>query len=159
MPITANCDVNDISPWVRSAAETRLVPVLGNVFFNDLLLKYNNETLSVDEQALVALIQPCIGWRVAAFVVYSLSRQLKNKGLQIQSGENSEGVALNEVTFGMDQFNQIAAVYQKNMIDFLIENKHLYPIFMSENNNNSSCKSKLSKDSGLEDFNDTIMVL
>lgn len=158
-PITANCDVNDVLPWVKPSAETRILPILGTYFFNDLLIKYNAQTLNSDEESLVALIKPCIAWRAAAFSVYSLSRQLKNKGLQIQNGENSEGVDLKEVTFGMDHYGQIASNYQRTLINFLVKNKLNYPYLMSSLNTDSSIQKEDNPENIDSGFTDSIMII
>lgn len=158
-PITSNCDVNDVAPWVQPAAEIRIKPILGGHFFNDLLTKYNAQSLNAEEIELVELIKPVVAWRAAALAVYGLSRQLKNKGLQIQDGENSDGVQLSEVTFGMDHYNQIASQYQRDLIDFLIENKGNYPVLMSNQNTNSSVKDAINADSVDDGFTDSILII
>lgn len=158
-PITSNCDVNDVAPWVQPAAEMRIKPILGGYFFKDLLAKYNSQSLNPAEVELVELIKPVVAWRAAALAVYGLSRQLKNKGLQIQDGENSDGVELKEVTFGMDHYNQIASQYQRDLIDFLVENKSSYPVLMSSQNKNSSVKEALTADSVDDGFTDSILIV
>ena len=158
-PITANCDVNDILPWVRPAAETRILPILGTYFFNDLLAKFNAQTLDASELELVELIKPCLAWRAASFVVYSLSRQLKNKGLQVQNGENSDGVDLKEVTFGMDHYGQIGAQYQRTLINYLIKNKSNFASLMSSLNTDSSAKDELNASNVDDGFTDSILII
>jgi hypothetical protein len=158
-PITANCDITDVSPWIKPAAETRLKPILGGLFYSDLLAKYNAKTLNGDEENLVLLVQPCVAWRAAGFSVYALSRQLKNKGIQIQNGDNSDGVTLNEVTFGMDHYNQIAGQYEYDLKEFIIENKNLFPVFISNNNKGSRIKGAAKVEDINDGFNDSIMIL
>jgi hypothetical protein len=158
-PITANCDANDVSQWVQPAAEVRIKPILGDLFFKDLLTKYNAQTLNSYEVDLVEYIKPCVAWRAAALTVYGLSRQLKNKGLQIQDGENSDGVDLKEVTFGMDHYNQIASEYQRTLIDFLIDNKDNYPVFLSDANKNSSAKNAICSGQVDDGFTDSILIV
>jgi hypothetical protein len=158
-PITANCDATDIVPWIKPAAEIRIKPILGNLFFKDLLTKYNAESLNEDEIELVLLIQPCVAWRAAAMTVYSLSRQLKNKGLQIQNGENSEGVTLNEVTFGMDHYGQISKQYEGDLIEWLVENKNTFPVLMSAENKGSKVKDICNASELDEGFNDSILFI
>lgn len=139
-PITANVDMTDIMPWMKTAAELWLQPILGTYFYNDLLSKYNAQTLSSDEITLVNMIKPAIAWRAASDAVYGLSRQLKNKGLQSQSGDNSAPVELEEVEFGMAQYRQKGEFYEALITKFLKENKALYSNFTSSNNTDSLIK-------------------
>ena len=59
-PITANVDVTDVTPYIATQAQLRVMPILGTTFYNYLLTKYNAQTLTNDEEALVAYIQPVI---------------------------------------------------------------------------------------------------
>jgi hypothetical protein len=77
------------------------MPILGTTFYNDLLTKYNAQTLSPDEEDLVAFIQPIIAWRAAEDAVFGLSLQLKNKGLQTQFGDNSSAVDRGTIAFSV----------------------------------------------------------
>jgi hypothetical protein len=57
-PITANVDVTDVTPYIATQAQLRVMPILGTVFYDDLLTKYNAQTLDPDEEILVAFIHP-----------------------------------------------------------------------------------------------------
>ena len=59
-PITANVDVTDVFPYVATQAQLRVMPILGTVFYNHLLEAYNDQTLTPEEEQLVAFIQPVI---------------------------------------------------------------------------------------------------
>jgi len=136
-PITDNVDSTDVMPWVKVASETWIRKILGLNFYNYLLDKYNAQTLSTDEETLVEYIQPAVAWRATVDCVYGLSRQLKNKGLQTQSGENSSSVDLNEVQFGMSHYEQKATYYEEILIEYLKENKDLFPEFTDITNKTS----------------------
>lgn len=139
-PITANVDVTDITPWLKTASEMGIQPILGRYFYNDLLTKYNAQTLTADEILVVELIQPAIAWRAASEAVYGLTYQLKNKGLQTQNGDNSESVELSDVQFGMSHYLQKAGFYEDLLIKYLKENKDLYPNFITTLNTDSLIK-------------------
>ena len=34
-PITANVDVTDVTPYIATQAQLRVMPILGTVFYND----------------------------------------------------------------------------------------------------------------------------
>lgn len=158
-PITKNVSVQDVAPWIKPACETRIVPLIGSYFYNDLLTKYNNQTLSDVEIELVEKLQPCIAWRAASMAVYGISRPLKNIGIQKLDSENSEGVDLNEVTFGMEQYDRIGSDYQKTLSEFLIKNKANYPLFTVKENSDSYLFKKCSIEEINDDsaMNDSIM--
>ncbi len=154
-PITKNVDVQNVAPWVRPACETRLVPILGRHFFQHLLTKYNAQSLNTKEVELVSHIQPCIAWRAASMAVYGISRPLKNIGIQQLNSENSSGVNLDEVTFGMETYDKMGAEYQRTLSEFLVSHKNDYPEFMTEANKDAKlrkvCDASDISDSALND--------
>jgi hypothetical protein len=147
-PITANVDVTDVTPYIATQAALRVQPILGTTFYNYLLGQYNNTLLTPDEIDLVEFIQPVIAWRSAEDAVFGLTYQLKNKGLQTQSGDYSASVSRNEVAFGMEHYAQKASFFEQRLIRWLLANKNLFPLFTSTTNmdtdlrpmfNNCSC--------------------
>jgi hypothetical protein len=139
-PITANVDVTDVTPYIATQAQLRVMPILGTVFYNYLLTKYNAQTLNNDEEALVAYIQPVIAWRSAEDAVFGLTYQLKNKGLQTQFGDFSSSVTRSEVAFGMEHYAQKASFFETRLTRYLIANKALYPEFTSEANKDTDLR-------------------
>lgn len=141
--ISKNLDIELVLPWVKTEAEIRVEPILGSAYFNYLLERFNNmvqgntPVLSNDEVALVRKMVPCIAWRAAAETVGAASRPLKNIGIQKMDSEHSSSVDLAEVTFWMEHYNQKAANYQGRLIDYLMDNRDLYPLIMASNNRDS----------------------
>lgn len=122
-PITANVDVTDVTPYIATQAQLRVMPILGTVFFNYMLDVYNNQTATNDEETLIKFIQPIVAWRSAEDAVFGLTYQLKNKGLQTQNGDFSSSVSQREVAFGMEHYAQKAAFFEERLIKYLIKNK------------------------------------
>jgi hypothetical protein len=139
--VGANADTRDFQPFIRTASDMWAQSLLGTYFYTDLLTKYNAQTLSANEQVLVGKIQMVVAWRAAADASYALSRKITNKGIQRESGENSEGVEASELSFAMRQYNQKAEFYTNRVIKYLQENKSLFANFTSENNRDSDIKA------------------
>lgn len=141
-PITANVDVTDVTPYVATQAQLRVMPILGTVFFNYMLDVYNNQTAlpGSPEETLIKFIQPIVAWRSAEDAVFGLTYQLKNKGLQLQNGDFSSSVSQREVAFGMEHYAQKAAFFEERLIKYLIKNKKLFPEFISEENKDTDLR-------------------
>lgn len=155
-PITANVDVKDVVPYIKTQSDMRVQPILGTYFYKSILTKYNDETLTPDEEELVRYIQPIVAWRSAEDAVFGLSYQLKNKGLQVQSGEFSTNVTQSEIAFSMSHYGQKAQFYERRLVSFLEDNKSLFSDFTSKLNKDSDIKPT---DKGTSDFNDSIMIV
>ena len=156
-PITRNVDVTDVAPYIRPTAEMRLMPILGTYFYDYLLSAYNAQTLTPDEEDLVERIQPVVAWRSAEQAVFGLSYQLKNKGLQTQFGDYSNNVSQAEVAFAMDHYGQMAAFFEKRLINWLLDNKDLFSEFTSDLNKDSDIKPV--DDCTDDDYDNTMMVI
>lgn len=156
--ITQNVDVKDFTPLIQYSAKAFIKKQIGSLFFDDLLKKYNEQSLSADEIRLVERMQFAISWRACANAVITLTYQLKNKGLQTQNDDNSESVELKEVTFVYDHYIQQANYFEKELRDFLIANKSLYPVFESKENNDSEWKLNECTDKG-DSFNEGVGLL
>jgi hypothetical protein len=157
-PITANVDATDVTPWVQVNAENWVRKIIGTYFFNDLLTKYNNQSLSADEVILVELMKPAIAWRAASDAVFGLSYQLKNKGLQQQNGDYSTEVDLTEVQFAMKHYADKAGIYEAAIYTYLEDktNADLYPMFTNVLN----VDSDIRKCGGTgPSYNQSIMVI
>lgn len=155
-PITANVDVTDVTPFIKTQSDMRVQPILGTYFYKYMLTGYNAQTLNNDEETLVTYIQPVVAWRSAEDAVFGLSYQLKNKGLQMQNGDYSTSVSQSEVAFAQDHYAQKASFYETRLFNYLKENKDLYPEFTSDLNKDSDIKPTKTKDNG---YTDSILII
>ena len=160
-PITANVDVTDVTPYVKTQSDLRIQPILGTYFYNYLLAQYNAQTLTPDEELLVEKIKPCIAWYSAVDAVFGLSYQLKNKGLQQQNGDYSTSVSRSEVAFGMEHYEEKAAFYERRLREWLKEqvkaNPNIFPEFVSSLNTDSDMKPL--KDEDQNGYNIGILII
>lgn len=157
-PITKNVDVNDVVPYIKPASDMRVQFLLGSYFYDYLLGVYNAQTASADETTLIEKIQPVVAWRAAEQAAFGLSYQLKNKGIQMQSGEYSQNVSQGEVAFVMEHYSQMAAFYEERVRKYLIDEKDLFPQFTSTLNKDSDIKPPNDCEDN-SSYNNTMMVI
>lgn len=138
--IDANVDATKISPLIQFSAKAFVQPMIGTYFFNDLAVKYNNQTLSVDETALVAKMQTPIIWRACAQAGLTLSFPLTNKGYLKQIDDNAQAPEIKEITFMYDHYVAQAKLFEKELFDYLVLNKDLFPVFLDKLNVDSNIK-------------------
>lgn len=139
--ITSNVDATDFTPLIQFCSKAFIRKQIGSYFFNDLLTKYNAQTLNADETLLVEIMQFAIAWRATAEAAISLSYQIKNKGIQKQRDDNSDAAEMKEITFIYDNYIQKAQYFELEMREFLIKNKLNYPIFTDKLNIDSMIKN------------------
>ena len=148
-PITNNVSAKEIIPFIEVSAQTWMQSILGTYFFNDLLTKYNAQTLNALETVLVTKMQPAIAWRATADCVIELTYQLKNKGIQKQNGDNSESVELDETQFVSTHYANKAEFFEEFVRLYLNKNKDSFPVFTSDDNKDSELKAQ--DDSNFQD--------
>jgi hypothetical protein len=146
--INDNVDATAFMPLVQFASAAFIKKQLGSIFYQDLLTKYNDQTLDANEIIIVEYIQPAVCWRAVANAGVSLTYGLFNKGYQKQTGEQSTNVDLKEVQFMYDHYIQQAFYFENELKTYLIANKDLYPLFMSADNIDSSIKNSCCNGGG-----------
>jgi hypothetical protein len=156
-PITRNIEASDITPFVYTASDMYIKDILGSYFYDDILNKYNAQTLSVNETVLVSLIQPTVAWYAASFAVKGVHYSLRNKGIQLQDGENSTAASQDEVVMTSKDYSQTGDFYAERLRKYLVLNKDLFSVFTNKLNT-SSCLTDITprKDDGYN--NDMMMI-
>lgn len=142
-PVNSNVDTQDIIFNIRNISDMYIKPILGTYFYKDLLTKYNNQTLSSDELLLLDYIQPSIAWGSCSESVITTSYQIKNKGVQTQTGDFSSNAEYKENMFLVHHYADKRDFYLNSLKTYLLGNKSLYPNFTNV----------LNKDSILRDYN------
>ena len=138
--LTKNIDEHEIEPFISTAAQTWRQSILGTYFFDYLLAAYNAQTLNANETILVQKIQPAVAWRAASDCVVSTTYQVKNKGLQKQSGDYSESVELSEMGFIKTHYENKAEFFESFVVKYLEKNKDLFPEFIADENDDGVIK-------------------
>tara|TARA_R110002050_G_scaffold32264_3_gene83122 strand:+ start:5668 stop:6171 length:504 start_codon:yes stop_codon:yes gene_type:complete len=140
-PLSQNISAKDIYSNVLVASDLHTQPLLGTNFYNYLLTKYDNKTLSDDEIKLVEYIQPSLAYRSASMTLPFLNFQIKNKGIQTQNGDNSDSVDKSVVSYLKNELDNRAEFYEKRLINYLCDNKDLYPNYTDGNDDDIEPKN------------------
>lgn len=132
--LSQNIDYADIAPNIAVAALDYVRPILGKAFFDDLLTKYNAQTLNSNEEEVVEIIQKVVAFRAADITAPFISFALKNKGVQSQSGDFSGSESIQVVNYIRNELQTHAYVNEKELKAYLKENKDNFPIYTSPSN-------------------------
>lgn len=147
--VLGNVDAKLISPLIPTLSDMWIKDRLGSYFYDDILTKYNAQTLAGKEIELVEIIQQTLLWRAASDVAITTAFQLTNKGPQEQNGINSTPAGQSNVSLISKHYQQKAEYYDSRLVSFLKLNKGDFPVFTDNLNNNSSIVDvKPNKSSG-----------
>lgn len=139
-PVAKNVDMNEVIFNIRNIADMYIKSILGTYFYNDLLNKYNAQTMNTNELILLDYIQPAICWGATSESIVSVSYQLKNKGIQTQTGDFSANAEYKEVMFLVHHYADKRDFYLNNLKRYLLDNKGLFTSFDSDLNTDSIIK-------------------
>jgi hypothetical protein len=133
-PISNNVDVSDIAPNIRTAAIEYIRPILGKNFFDDLVEKYNLQTLSANEEELVEIIQMIVAYRATDLTIPFVTFRLANKGI-VKLNENiDDKEVLNIVNYIRNEIKKFAHIKENELKKFLDLNKENYPLYIDKIN-------------------------
>jgi len=132
--LNANIEWTLLEPLVKRSALTYLRPLLGFRFFEDLLTKYNDETLSAIEIELVEMIKYIQGLRVKYESVYETSIQSSNKGFMFQNGDNMNSSTMEDLDKLRGDLSRKIEDDENVMLSWLIFNKDDFPLFTDTTN-------------------------
>ena len=139
-PVNINVDVKDILFNIRNISDMYIKSILGTYFYNDLLTKYNSQSLNPDELILMDFIQPAIAWGACSESVISTSYSIRNKGVQTQSGDFSQNAEYKELMFLVHHWSDKRDFYLNSLKNYLLDNKGLYSVFTNDLNKDSVIK-------------------
>lgn len=131
--LNQNLDINDVVNNINVAQDMFIQPVLGTNFYNELLTKYNNQTLNSDETTLVLHIKPGLAYRASEMALPFIQYQIKNKGPQSQSGDNSDSVETSVLSYLRNELANRAEFYEQRLVNYLCDNSSLFPGYISGN--------------------------
>jgi hypothetical protein len=155
--ILGNVDDQLISPLIPTIANQYIQPRLGTYFYKELLLKYNNKTLNVDETSLVEIIQNSMVWRLCEDLIITSSSQLTNKGPQVQYGDYSQASDTSRIGLLSNHYRQKAEHFEAELINFLHYNKEKFSDYTNALNND--CRIFYTPDHGDDLFKGGIYLL
>lgn len=152
-PLSQNVDIKDILPNIEPAQIMYIEAIVeeqyGETFYEHLLDAYSAQTLSSDEETLVLLIKPALAYRAAEMSLPFIDTQIKNKGLQYQSGDFSAAVEIERMKYLRNELKNRAEAYTSKLVKYMEKYKSLYEanIVSSEISGDKS-QSNNSFDSG-----------
>jgi len=149
IPFNNNVDFKDISIHIPISQDIHLQPILGSNFYDELLQKYNDQTLTPDEITLVNHIKPSVAFRTAYSTLPFLTYNIKNKGIQTQNGDFSDSVEKGNLSYLNNLLENRAQFYEQRLIEYLRVYGFLYPTYVQNNDEDIKPNEGTSYDSGM----------
>lgn len=130
IPASANIEMSLLRPNIILYQETRLEEILGSSFYNDIVLKYTNQTLSVAEQTLlINYIHPVISYGGLNISIPFLYAQISNRGIVQQTGDFTNTAGDSAFRQLRDSVKSSTDSYEQKLIKYLKLNASSFPLY------------------------------
>jgi len=137
--IEDNVDDDKIVPYIHKAQDIHIQQVLGSDFYTHIKNQIINGTVTpVEDSLLRDFIQPAIGEWAFYYSIPFLSNKITNKGVNKETSQWSSNSDLNEVKYLQKSVRDIAEFYLERLIQYLCDNKALFPVYQNATDKNMS---------------------
>lgn len=137
--ISQNVDPTFLVPYVRAAEGMFVVNILGTALDAELKAMITGGTLTGNYYNLVQYyIKPLSAYSAYLQAVPFLAFKTTNKGILRNGSENAEIPAIGDITYFKQSIKDIQSYYRQELINYLEDNKTLFPNYRSDCEDNGS---------------------
>ena len=132
--ISANVDVSLLANFIPIAEQMYVEKVLGLALTTDIKTTIDSGSLPANYQSLLdEYVLPTCAWYSFYEASPFLLMRAEAKGIVKKSGDNSTSVDQKEFSIYRQSILDKASFYKNRLIDYLEDNKSLFPLYRSEN--------------------------
>jgi len=129
-PINANIDVALVAPFIRSAQDLHIQPVLGTTFYIHLQDQIVNGLVTSDEDTLLKIIRPALAYWTVVFAIPFVAVEVRGAGVVRATNDRITPASLSEISLIRSESTNIAEFYTQRIQDWLCKNRNLYPQYI-----------------------------
>lgn len=128
--LSQNIDPELLNPHLLIAQQLYVQPILGDALYNDIVNRFNTNTLTGDSQTLyeeyiVAAIGFGAWYSIAPFLNYKSQRA----GIQTTSSPDNTPVTVEELSLYISRVENLKNFYSQRLQTFLDNNQTKYPLY------------------------------
>jgi len=128
--IGENVDVDLLFPHLLIAQQLYVQPVLGDALYNDIVDRFDNNTLTGDTQTLYELyIIPALAYSAWYSVTPFLNFKTQRTGIATQGTDVLTPVTPDELAIYTDRVNNFKIYYLNRLEQYLIDNASTFPLY------------------------------
>ena len=137
-----NVDPKFIKSHILEAQNIEMHRILGGWMYDDMITEYINNnttgaTISTAYSTLVdEYIKPILLYYTVYYCMYDLYCKITNKGIEVQSSDNSEPISESILEKKKSSFKNLAENYAENLTNYLRQNQDDYPKWKSNDPDN-----------------------
>ena len=126
--LSGNLDVDKLTPFIKTAQDTNIEPVLGTKLYLKLLDEVDAGTLAGDYLTLVTdYVQPCLIWFAMSEMYLFHGYEVANAGVLRNIPQDKQLPELSELNTLVQRARDKADLYRERLIDYLCYYPNLFP--------------------------------
>ena len=130
-PIGEWCDTKMLKPFIKTGEEIHCRSLIGKAQYDRLIESLDYENTTSDEQSLIDILLPTIAYFIVAQSLPFISNQIRNSGVVKTNNANIINSDFKEVSYLETRSQSISDYYAQRVLEFICENKNLYPLIQS----------------------------
>lgn len=128
-PLNANVDVALIVPFLGTAQELHIQPVLGTALYERLMAGVTAGNLTPEETTLIEMVRPALAYYTLAVALPFVSTQIRNAGVVKTKSDTIEPATKAEVDALKAATENMADFYVQRVLKYLCANSSSFPLY------------------------------
>jgi hypothetical protein len=132
--LSQNLDCELLQPHLLIAQQLYIQPILGDPLYNDIVSRYDNQTLTGDSLTLYEdYIIPAIGFAAWFSSAPFLHMRTQRAGIQTLASPDNTPVTVEELSLYIARVENYKNFYCQRLNDYLVEDNYTkFPLFRSD---------------------------
>ena len=126
-PINANIDIKLIAPFILTAQDQRIQPILGTALYVRLMDGIANSNLTPNEEKLIRICQPALAYWTLHTAIPFIGIEIRGAGVVRPTNEKIQPATVTEMGLLQNESKNIAEFYSQRIQDWLCQNPTMYP--------------------------------
>lgn len=130
-PINATVDTEELVPFIGSAQDLWIQPILGTKLYNRLMDGIVAGDLTAAETTLLKIIRPVLAYYTVYVAIPYLGVQIRRAGIVRQKNENVDPANVQEMNILRNEAKNTAEFYAQRLTDWLCDNQSSFSAYMN----------------------------
>ena len=144
IPSIKNIDSAYFQPLILDSQLTKIKPLVGEMWYNELITQAQSNTLTVANKIIMDdYITRILAYRVYCDLIVEVSYQLENGGLRVKTSANSDAADIEAIEKKRRYWESKITSLETEMSIYICNHSNDYPIYLLNNYNNTGTQPML----------------
>ena len=127
-----NYNIDEIWNFVALTERLHIEPIIGSDLYNELLNQVEQNNVTPENASLLLQIYPFEGLALMEVAMPYIAYHITEVGITVGKSDNSESATVNDIDYITNYIKSQMVPLKKKLIDFLVRNKDVYPLYQVE---------------------------